>query len=114
MQSSELVVETTVDGETRVLKRLSLPYLVAGSEVVEVTVQGKRKPAQVPGAAPRTPEPNPEARDDPQTPDELPEDDPLEERPPVEPSAPGTALPGIDLGVGAGVETGGAGAGRYR
>ena len=114
VQSSELVVETTIDGETRVLKRLSLPYLVAGSEVVEVTVtvQGKRKPAQAPGAAPRTPEaPDSEAPAD-QTPDELPEDDPLEERPPVEPSTPGTALPGIDLG--AGVGTGGAGAGRYR
>ena len=98
VQSSELVVETAIDGETRVLKRLSLPYLVAGSEGVEVTVRGKGKP----GAAPRTPQaPDPEALDD-QTPDELPEDDPLEERPPLEPSAPGTALPGIDLGVGTG------------
>ncbi len=94
IQSSELVVEADVEGETRVLKRLSLPYLVAGSELVEVRVQGKRT---TPRRAPDVPVPDTPTK----TPDEIPapppEDDPLEERPPLEPS---TALPGIDLGVG--------------
>ena len=103
VQSSELVVEAAVDGETRVLKRLGLPYLVAGSEVVEVTVQGERKPAPASDKSPSPPAPgdNPdETLEEP--PDALPEDDPLDEQPPLEPSTalPGTALPGVDLGVG--------------
>jgi len=84
VQSSELVVEAEVDGETRVLERLSLPYLVAGSEAVEVTVRGPRN-APAPPRNPGAPVPEEE-------PETTPDDDPLEERPPLEPS--------LDLGVG--------------
>lgn len=41
VQSSEVVVETIVDGDYRRLKRLALPYLIAGSETLSITVGGE-------------------------------------------------------------------------
>ena len=92
VQSSELVVEATVDGEPRLLTRLSLPYLVSGSETVDLTVRGNRPPRRdAPEPAPETPEPDADANPDPETEPELepeePRDPPLEE-PPLEPNTP--------------------------
>lgn len=90
LQASELVVEAAVEGETRVLRRLSLPYLVSGREEVEVTVR-----AQPGGRGPKRPDgPTDDPLPDSSTPDPgapepdepPPEDDPLEERPPLEPA----------------------------
>lgn len=92
VQASELVVEATVDGEPRLLTRLPLPYLVSGSETVDLTVQGKRPPRQD-TPAPETPDPDaePDAEPDTETEPELepdePRDPPLEE-PPLEPNTP--------------------------
>ena len=96
VQASELVVEATVDGEPRLLTRLSLPYLVSGSETVDLTVRGKRPPRRnASEPAPETPEPDsdadPNVEADPETEPELepeePRDPPLEE-PPLEPNTP--------------------------
>lgn len=54
IQGSELVVETVIAGETRLLERLSLPYLVRGREAFRVTVA--RNPA---GDRPSQPDPRP-------------------------------------------------------
>ena len=100
VQASELIVEATVDGEPRLLTRLSLPYLVSGSETVDLTVRGRRLPRRnAPEATPETPEPDPDsdsnadsdAEPDPEAGPELeseePRDPPLEE-PPLEPNTP--------------------------
>ena len=96
VQSSELVVEATVDGEPRLLTRLSLPYLVSGSETVDLTVRGKRPPRRnTPEPAPETPEPDSDADSDadpdPETEPELEPEEPREpplEEPPLEPNTP--------------------------
>ena len=80
VQASELVVEAVIDGEPRLLTRLSLPYLVSGSEAVELKVRGP-KPAVKP-QQPNTPE-TPETKPD--LPESEPREGPLEE-PPLEPS----------------------------
>ncbi len=85
VQASELVVEARIDGEPRLLTRLSLPYLVSGSEVVDLKVRGPKpaakpqKPGTKPGDEPGAPEVAPDL---PQT---EPREGPLEE-PPLEPS----------------------------
>ena len=87
VQASELVVEAVIDGEPRLLTRLSLPYLVSGSEAVTLKVRGPKpavKPRQL--DAPETPETAPET---PGTAPDLPESEPREgplEEPPLEPS----------------------------
>lgn len=82
VQASDLVVEAVIDGHTRLLKRLSLPYTVRGLETLTVTV-GKRQmratPASPPAQRPQTPL-NPER-------------DPLDSQPPLEPST-GRPRPG--------------------
>jgi hypothetical protein len=99
IQSSELVVEAAVDGDVRVLERLSLPYLVAGNELVDVTVRSKtgRKGRQEPAPELQPGEPAPEAK-----PEITPEDDPLEEAPPLEPGFKANLRSCIDLGLGLG------------
>ena len=87
VQASELVVEAVIDGEPRLLTRLSLPYLVSGSEAVELKVRGP-KPAVKPQQpdAPETPETAPETPGaTPDLPEPEPREGPLEE-PPLEPS----------------------------
>ena len=87
VQASELVVEAVIDGEPRLLTRLSLPYLVSGSEAVELKVRGP-KPAVKPQQpdAPETPETAPETPGaTPDLPESEPREGPLEE-PPLEPS----------------------------
>ena len=89
VQASELVVEVRIDGEPRLLTRLSLPYLVSGSEAVELEVRGPKpaakprkpgtKPDSKPGNEPEAPEVAPDL------PETEPRDGPLEE-PPLEPS----------------------------
>jgi len=73
VQSSELVVETFVDGEPTLLQRLPLPYLVQGVETFSVTVQGPGKPQR--GAPPREEAPEPPGEPEP----------PLDEDPPLAP-----------------------------
>ncbi len=89
VQASELVVEATVGGKARLLTRLSLPYLISGSEYVDLKVRGPKQPAARPPESAPAPDNPPD-----ETPETLPEtgprEDPLEENPPLEPS--------IDLG----------------
>lgn len=92
VQSSELVVEATVDGEPRLLTRLPLPYLVSGSETVDLTVRGESPPRRnTPAPAPETPGPDSDAEPDPE-PELEPEEprDPPLEAPPLEPNTPAT------------------------
>ncbi len=44
VQSSELVVETNIDGEYKRLKRLPLPYVVQGSQTVNISVEADDTP----------------------------------------------------------------------
>ncbi len=86
VQASELVVEATVAGEPRLLTRLSLPYLVSGSETVELKVRGPKAAARSPKPeADSSPEANPET--DPEAvPEAEPREGPLGDSPPLEPS----------------------------
>lgn len=106
IQSSELVVEAAVDGDVRVLERLSLPYLVAGNEFVDVTVHSKTGRGKTGRGARQEPAPEfhpgePAPEDDPET---TPEDDPLEEAPPLEPGLAPSLRPRLDLGLGSGLD----------
>lgn len=74
VQASELVVEAVIGGETRLLKRLSLPYLIAGSEGLTLRI-GETQVRTGPS------EPKPERRQ-PAPPLER---DPLDNTPPLEP-----------------------------
>ncbi len=56
VQSSELVVETEIDGETVRLERMSFPYLVEGEKTLEITV-GEEDDAGTEEAAPDDPVP---------------------------------------------------------
>lgn len=94
VQASELVVEATVEDEPRLLTRLSLPYLVSGSEVVDVKVRGPKRPLRKPtDTAPESPESGsePEGPGSEDVPETTPREDPLDEPPQLEPS--------INLGI---------------
>ena len=81
VQASELVVEVRVKGEPRLLARLSLPYLVSGSETVDLKVRSPKAAVKPPKSkAPETPETTPDL------PEPKPREDPLEKVPPLEPS----------------------------
>ena len=75
VQSSELVVETTVEGEVRRLERLPLPFVVRGTQTVSVTVEAAGDPEDESTEAAEDvlePAPSPE-----------PPSPPLEEDPPI-------------------------------
>lgn len=82
VQSSELVVETELDGETVRLERLTFPYLVKGEKTLKVTIGDKAEDvapddAVPPDTAPAAPVP---------TPDEVLPDPSPDPVPPLEPT----------------------------
>ena len=76
VQASELIVETTLDGKTRRLERLSLPYMITGEQTLTIHIDGETA-----DNTNTTPD---------ETPDDAPEPDmpPVDDNPPLEPLIP--------------------------